>query len=282
MKILKHIVWNMPASTNRKGFSRSAHDQKHVIVVETDIFGDVPTIITSDLHAWCGSVFKLLDEYISLEHFLVITAGDMAGPPIFGYDGDPTEEYEFMLEKANEFYFVQGNHDLPGVYNKQNDLKNKCGTFCGLRDGRKINSAVGSIAGVNGIMSNKIHPYKMPEKKYLKYISDLLRNVKNKPRILVTHDTPSLPLTYKDSSNRFVGNEKIFNLIDHHKPHIHIYGHCHHPEFYYYLNEVHFFNADARVIIFKPKATNMDTLVKKELVDLYFSNDKITGLGNLC
>ena len=269
INVLKHIVWNMPASTNRKGQSRSNHDKKHIIVVETDMFGDVPVLVTSDLHAWCDKIFKLLDEYIALEHFIVITAGDMGGPPIFGYDGDPTEQYEFMLEKAKEFYFVQGNHDLPGICNKQKDLTNDCGSYCGLRDGKSIKTDIGSIGGVNGTMSNKAHPYKMPEKKYLKYISDLLR--KSRPRILVTHDTPSLPLTYETSKDRFVGNEKLYKLISQYKPLIHIYGHCHHPEFYYHIEGVHYFNVDARVVIFKPKSINIDNLIKKELIDLYYS-----------
>ncbi len=269
---IQHVVWNMPPSRNRNGFTRGEYDRKHIIVIESDMFGTTPTLITSDLHSCCNSVFKLLDMYFRLDKFLVITAGDMAGPPIFGYDGDPTEDYEFMLSKAKQFYFVQGNHDLPGVHNKQDKLKNKDGTFCGLRNGKRINTDVGTMAGVNGTISSKAHPYKMHEKKYLKFVSDLIKPKKTKPRILVTHETPALPFTYPNSNKPYPGNDKLFELSNHHKPCIHIYGHCHHPKYHYFMNGVHYLNVDARVLIFKPESTSMDNLLKqeKELTDLYF------------
>ena len=99
---------HFPPSKNRKGDVRKKYDEKIIILVKTDLV-DEPCIITSDLHGHTQRVFNLLDSYFHLNKFTIICAGDMAGTWLYGTDGDPTEQYEFMLNKCGEFYFVQGN-----------------------------------------------------------------------------------------------------------------------------------------------------------------------------
>jgi len=245
MKKIKSVSWHFPPTTNRRGIARRKHDIKHVLIVETELFAE-PTVIMSDIHAQTPELVKLLDEYLHLDKFVMLTAGDMAGENIFGTDGDPTPEYEFLNSRCKEFYFVQGNHDLPDYeHHKEQKLKNKLGKNAMIKNGTLVNTSIGKIAGIIGIISNKDHPYKMPKYHFFKHLHKCLSR---RPRILMTHDTPSIYAFYEDG-NRYVGNEEIFKTVNKYKPKIHIFGHCHHPEFYHEINGVHYINADARVII---------------------------------
>lgn len=277
-KELLTIKWCFPPSKNRKGLSRGSNDIKTVIVIETDLFSE-PTIATSDLHSWTKHSFELLDEYFKLENFVVITAGDMAGEPVFGVDGNPTDYYIYMKERCKEFYFIQGNHDRPDIKNRHSKLRNDK-SFCDLtqnKNGKTINSSIGRIGGVHGTISTKKHPYKFSQQVYLRRVASIL---KQKLKILVTHDTPSLllhsPPSFYDG-NRTYGNEKLFILTQQHKPLVHIYGHCHHYK-YDMTHEVknnkgvNYFNVDARILVFKPLNMKLEDLLKKDLENRYLNN----------
>jgi len=267
---LNENKWFFPPTTNRRGIARYRYDRKIVVVVETDLF-DEPVIAMSDIHSHTPELVKILDEFIYLDKFVVLAAGDMAGEHIFGTDGDPTPEYIYLSDKAKEFYFVQGNHDLPDWDNHQEKkIKNKQDKLSMIPDGRSVNSLIGKIGGVNGIISNRDHPYKMPKRKYMKYLETVL---KNRPTILMTHETPSIYAFYPDGE-RYKGNEEIFRMINKYKPKIHFYGHCHHPKFHHFINGVNYINLDGRVIIFVPegKGIKMEDLLKKPLEDTFSPN----------
>jgi Icc-related predicted phosphoesterase len=266
---IKNVIWYFPPTKNRVGKSRKDFDTKSIILVTTDIVNG-PTIVTSDLHSHTQSVFNKLDEYVQLDRFTVICAGDMAGAQIFGSDGDPTNYYEYMLSKCGELYFVQGNHDLPsndGLH-REKQLHNKYATFgtdnqCSL-DGHVFKSSIGKIGGIDGIISDKNHDYKMGEDDYLHKLGKVLGK---KPHILVTHDTPMLPIK-TDKAENYVGNEKIYKLVSKSSHKIHIYGHCHHPKYYNFIEGINYICADARVIIMIPRDNYMDFL-KQELQEEY-------------
>ena len=240
INILQKVKWYFPPTTNRQGISKSNHDIKEIIVVETDLF-DYPVIAMSDIHSQAPDLVKMLDDHIKLDQFVVLTAGDMAGQHIRGTDGDPTPEYTFLNDKAKEFYFVQGNHDLPDKYNAHNKLKNKQGNYASIKDGSKVKTLIGSISGVNGIISDKVHPYKMSYHKYTKYLRAALGF---RPYILITHDTPAIPVNYNDG-RPYKGNNDLFKIINKYRPKIHFYGHCYHPQFHNYINGVNYINLDA-------------------------------------
>src|SRR5579872_1100551 len=111
MNEITSVKWYFPPTKNRKGQTRDDYDIKAVILLETNLINE-SLIITSDLHSHTQEVFTLLDDYVYLDKFIVICAGDMAGINTFGSNGDPTDYYEEMLTKCHELYFIQGNHDL--------------------------------------------------------------------------------------------------------------------------------------------------------------------------
>jgi Icc-related predicted phosphoesterase len=243
--------------------------------LESDLFGNEPTIVTADLHSYTDEVFHLLDEHVNLDQFVVVTAGDMAGPPIFGADGDPTDYYVFMHERCKEFYFIQGNHDLPDyISQREGKLRNTNtppkGNFCDLtqhKNGQIVKTSIGTMAGVHGTISTKKHPFKSSEQTFLRRITQLLKRTPG-PRILVTHETPSVLLDEPfRGETHAIGNAKLYNLTQQHKPQIHIFGHCHHYKYHSVVGGVHYLNADARVLIFKPPGTKLDTLLKTPLYD---------------
>ena len=266
MEIMEKYKWHFPPTTNKQGISHYKHDIKDVIITNTTLFRD-PTIIMSDIHGNTPKLVKILDEHINLGEFIVLTAGDMAGENIFGSDGNPTPEYEFLNEKSKEFYFVQGNHDLPDDNNRQDVIKNNQNKFASIKDGKSVKTNIGKIGAINGIISNKQHRYKMSQSRYLKYLKEVLNSDVD---ILVTHDTPSIPI-FDNNGNRYVGNEEMFKIINQYKPKIHIYGHCHHPNFYNQINGTHYINADARVIVCFPNdlELNTDKYFRLPMMDLY-------------
>lgn len=97
---------------------------------------------------------------------------------------------------------------------------------------------LGKIGGVNGTISNKIHPYKMSQDKYLGYLK---KYIGKKIDILLTHDTPKF--------ENFVGREEIYNMVLKIKPLIYIYGHCHHKKMHSIHKNIHFLNVDGRVLV---------------------------------
>ena len=156
----KKATWKFAPSRNRYGKTRSSYDLKHIICAKSDLFQE-PTILTSDLHAHSHAVLEQLETNtnIKLKDYNVITAGDMAGDGIFGSDGDPTEFYIKLQKKCKSLLVVQGNHDLP------TDTRNKkthgFDSSCLLRNGEVRDTIYGKVGGVNGIISNKPHPYKI-------------------------------------------------------------------------------------------------------------------------
>ena len=261
MDIISTHRWRYPPTVNRHGNSKSKCDIKEIIEIQSPLF-DHPTIITSDLHTYAPEVFRQLNEFVYLDKFIVLAAGDMAGIAKFGSDGDPTESYKYMAARAKEFHFVQGNHDLPD--------KNDEHLPWMIPNGRCIKTSIGTIGGMNGTISEKRHPYKMPFDKYMQYIDACL---KKRPRILLTHETPCLPVCYPNSQDMYVGKEELFDKVVKAKPVIHIYGHCHHPTFYNNIEGVHFLNVDARVLIIKPVGYN-ENLFKSHLRNLSVVHSK--------
>ena len=196
MQEIISVEWKFPPSKNRKGQTRHEYDIKTVHLLATDLIKG-PTIIISDLHCHTNKVFALLDEYVCLDKFTVICAGDMAGTSIFGSDGDPTIFYEDMLSKCGELYFSQGNHDLPSGDGKHREKKlhNKNAKFksqsmCSLNE-TITKTSIGVIGGIDGTISNKSHDYKMTPDEYY---NKLIKLLKKNPPILVTHDTPAIPV----------------------------------------------------------------------------------------
>lgn len=263
MKIKESAKWYFPPTVNRKGDAKYDYDIKNIMVIETELF-DEPVIAMSDIHSHTPELVVMLDEFVNLDQFVVITAGDMAGEHIMGSDGIPTPEYQYINNRAKEFYFVQGNHDLPDNENKQYTIKNKQNNYAMIQNGVSTKTLVGSISGVHGIISGKPHPYKMSRYNY----NILLKKALSRhPYILITHDTPSIPKFY-DNGDRYNGSTELFDLVDKFKPKIHFYGHCHHPEFYNLINNVHYINLDGRVLIFV-RPDKKDELFKYPLSDIY-------------
>tara|TARA_A100001015_G_scaffold293265_1_gene369652 strand:- start:545 stop:1258 length:714 start_codon:yes stop_codon:yes gene_type:complete len=232
-EILEKNIWKFKPTTNKWGYSKYKNDVKEILKIDTDIF-NTKCIITSDLHSHSIELFERLNDKINLKNYIVIIAGDMAGNYIRGSDGNPTEFYNLLLKKyhVKDLIIIQGNHDLPP--NKDNICSNKI-----IKNGYIYNhNNLGKFAGVNGIISNKLHPYKLPKFKYLGFLT---KYVGRKLDILITHDTP------KFGDN--IGNSNIYDLVLKIKPKIYIYGHCHHKDIHTIHNKIHFFNVDGRVLI---------------------------------
>ena len=244
--------WKFPPTCNRSGKTRGPNDIKEVIRLESDLFA-VPTIIMSDLHSHTGAIFERLDREIDLSRYIVLTAGDMAAAePIFGYDGDPTEFYEFMAQKAGQFYFVQGNHDLPPANPKRlKSMKNSVGKKCYIEDAETVMTEVGMIGGINGTVSDKKHPYKKTHEEFYRQVDHLF---KRPVRIFITHETPSYELVMDDGVKReLVGQPLLYEKVVKKRPVVHIYGHCHHPRAINFLKGVYFLNVDSRILIIEPR-----------------------------
>jgi len=60
---------------------------------------------------------------------------------------------------------------------------------------------------------------------------------------------------------------EIYKLINKHRPHIHMYGHCHHKEFYHYINGTNYFNLDGRILVFIPIDIDLNDLLKDQNLD---------------
>lgn len=230
----------LPPTKSSNGDCKSSNDMKYIYHVKNHIFKK-PVIVMSDIHSHTQAVIDYLDENYDLSQFTIITVGDMAGKFIYGVDDDPTPYYKQFLEKGNEFYFVQGNHDLPDEIGECTRLKNTNSYNC-MVHGNVLNTDIGKIGGVNGIITlkKKKHPYKYTREEYLKYLSHYN---KNKIDILLTHETPK-------HSDDVIGDEDLWNFIRKLKPKMYFYGHCHHKSPYYFKENIHLFNVDSRVLIF--------------------------------
>jgi Icc-related predicted phosphoesterase len=264
--------WYFPPTTNKRGESRDPYDTKSIVVMETELFSE-PTIAMSDIHSHTPELLPMLEKFVNLNEFVVLTMGDMAGPKIsncvgnfgsekfnfkqtlsglhvFGADGDPTKEYEFLAERTKEFYFVQGNHDLPSKNDSQKTIKNKSGLLSYIENGTVQSTCLGLIGGINGTISDNPHPYKMPHDKFFDYMRAILSKT---PLIVMTHETPSIPINY-DNGDRYVGKIELFDTVNESesKPLIYLYGHCHHPTIINKINSVNYINVDGRVVIFLP------------------------------
>lgn len=226
---------------------------KEIIIVKSNLFLH-PTILTGDLHTYGLQTFQTLQSYVDLTKFIVLSVGDQAGDGNRGTDADPTELYRFISENSKSFYYVQGNHDLQSLTSSHHNIV----------DGTMVDTEIGKIGGVNGIISDKERLYRLPEKEFLKHIkSSLNQNV----NILLTHETPALPVLDPKYKTYCIGQKSLYTALK--SPLIHIYGHCHHSEFYHHISDIHFINADSRVIIVIPNNYNGSELFHSELSDLY-------------
>ncbi|AYV76817.1 MAG: hypothetical protein Barrevirus1_39 [Barrevirus sp.] len=265
MKTIKTVHWYFPPTISKGKEPRHKYGRITISLLQTDLFNNVPTVAMSDIHSQTPELVVMLSDLLNLDKFTIISCGDMAGNYVRGSDGNPISEYQYLNDRANEFYFVQGNHDLPSKNKLEKKLKNRQGKLCNIQEGTIIESLLGSIGGINGIISDSNHSYKMPGPAFIKL---LIQTLEKKPRILLTHDTPSIEAFY-ESGDRYIGDIDIFKVVDQYKPLIHIYGHCHHPTFYNLINGIHYINVEARVLIFVGPKFNHDALFKKELTEEY-------------
>ena len=239
--LCKKKILKFRPTTNKYGQSKYSYDSKELIYVNSNLF-NIPIIITSDLHSHSFELFERLRETnIDLTKYIIIMVGDMAGNYIRGSDGNPSEFYNYLIEeiKVKEIIIIQGNHDLPPEDSKLSDIKKNIIKNKILKDGSITNHKdLGKIGGVNGTISNKVHPYKMTQQKYLGYLH---KYIGKRIDILLTHDTPKF--------ENFVGKEEIYDTVLKIKPLIYIYGHCHHKKMYLIHKNIHFLNVDGRVLI---------------------------------
>ena len=149
--------------------------------------------------------------------------------------------------------------------------------MCSLEKIKIINSKIGMICGIDGTISNRRHPYKFTEQDYLKKLQTKLML---HPKIIVTHDTPAIINNddSNDNNKKLNGNDNIFNLITKYKPYIHIYGHCHHGQYHYFINGTHYLCADSRIIVMIPLNGNRsdDYYIKQE-----FNDHSINGVYDM-
>lgn len=232
-------------------------ETKEIIIAKSTLFTE-PVMLTSDLHTYGLNVFQILQEHIHLDKFIVLSVGDMAGNGELGADADPTILYTFLKENCKMHYYVQGNHDFESLSTIENNIS----------DGSIVESSLGIIGGINGIISKKEKLYRVMEKDYFSYLS----NMKNKNiKYLLTHEAPELPVVDPSTGNNCIGNKKFYQeLLKYKSDLIHIYGHCNHSEFYHKISNIHFINADSRVIIIIPENYNPEEFIKKEIETLYF------------
>ena len=239
--LIKKKIMKFRPTTNKYGQSKFPYDSKELIYIDTNLF-NIPVIITSDLHSHSIELFERLRETnIDLTKYIIIMVGDMAGNYIRGSDGNPTEFYNYLLEeiKVKDIIIIQGNHDLPPEDSDLSDLKKNVIKNKILKNGSITSyENLGKIGGVNSTISNKIHPYKMSQDKYLGYLK---KYIGKKIDILLTHDTPKF--------ENFVGREEIYNMVLKIKPLIYIYGHCHHKKMHSIHKNIHFLNVDGRVLV---------------------------------
>jgi hypothetical protein len=251
IKLIKEETWKFPPTLNRHGFSKFPHDLKTIMYIESDDFPH-KVIMTSDLHSHSIELFRRLEKVINLGDFHVITAGDMSGTLVMGpdSDSDTTPFYKEILPKVKSLYLVQGNHDLPpsGPLHLRNILTNKDGSKSYLEDGKIQDTPYGIIGGVHGIISNKPHPYKKSAGVYFGDLKKFNKD-KNRPDILVTHDTPR----FFYNNQQFIGNDNIYDEVLRIRPKMYLYGHCHHHLFHTVHNKINFFNLDGRVLIWNCK-----------------------------
>lgn len=241
---LSREKWYFTPTRSKSGKVRNNVDIKNVYHYDSGLLFNQPTIIASDLHQHTLDCINKLCNYVDLSKYIVLTVGDMAGTSISGSDGDPTDAYRILAEHSKEFYFVQGNHDLPAPDNSHLKLINQQGNQCNVPNGKIIKTGLGTIAGVNGIISDKRHPYKMSQDKYVKFLEKGLKG--KRPDILMTHDTPAIVVDKKE----YIGSDIIKDIVAMYKPKIHIFGHCHHPTIINEINGITYINTDSRILIF--------------------------------
>ncbi len=146
-------------------------------------------LIMSDIHSATPFVVcDLVDSGVIDQETIALTCGDMAGNGKMGGNADPIAEYKAILDAAHRFYFVQGNHDV--YYKEALHLKNSDGTYCCV-DGRLVNTPLGTITGVSGIIGNsnpELHIYDA-----VTYREKYRKAVALQPDILLTHQPPPEP-----------------------------------------------------------------------------------------
>lgn len=249
--IFEHTIEKLLLPPTKSNGSTRQND-----TIEIVNFGENPfpqnVIFMSDMHSHSQAVIEHLKATIELDKYYVVTLGDMWGNYTRGADGDPTHYYRQFLEYSAGLYIIQGNHDLPPSDPSILDqMRNKDKTYCFLKNGIPQETCLGKIGGVHGTTSEKKHPYKMPEKEYIRHLKKL-ENLD----ILLTHDTPAIMDNQTEKS--LIGRVSICQTICGHRkkkgisPKYHVYGHCHHPMINV-NNNIVFLNADSRVLIFTKK-----------------------------
>ena len=234
-------TWKFRPTLSKGGNTKYKNELKDIVGATLNIFG-VPVIIMSDLHSHSFELFE--KDTVDFTKYYVIAVGDY----VRGSDGNPTDFYNYLLTELNVkgLYVVQGNHDLPP---SQSDVDHKTKLFVQkhiLRDGEAKSSPFGKVGGVNGIISNKSHPYKMNDKKFFNFLHKLIPQHLD---VLLTHDTPRFFCKGKE----FIGKDDIYKTALRIRPKVYIYGHCHHPQLHTVHKDIHFLNVDGRVVIVEPQ-----------------------------
>jgi predicted phosphodiesterase len=192
----------------------------------------IDTVVAmSDIHTANSAVVdKLIKTRCVNKRTIVICTGDMAGNGKMGGNADPIKDYVRLRDAAAALYLVQGNHD---VHNSDVlKLVNSDGTWCCV-DQRAVDTPIGRIAGVNGIILPPEEKENQPEKhKYVHadYMRRLQCSLDLKPDILLTHT----PLSDVD-----------------HEVRLHLFGHDHYDEYIDLRpNGQLRLNMDSRVFVF--------------------------------
>lgn len=196
-------------------------------------FPDAPAsvhkvVCMSDMHSATSEVIdKLVKSKTIDKNTIVICTGDMAGNNKMGGDADALPDYVRLRDAAQALYLVQGNHD---IYNADvMHLINDDGTWCCV-DQRAVDTPLGRIAGVNGIMTDTrptMERHKYPKIEYMKRLKHTLAL---KPDILLTH-TPLTDIPYNVP--------------------IHLFGHAHMDPYIDLSHNGLRLNMDGRIFLFQ-------------------------------
>lgn len=207
-----------------------------------EIIADIPSpvILTSDLHHNALELMDLIAEKVkNPREFTFISAGDMAGTGIIGSNGDPTTALEMASCYFKKVFFVNGNHDEPSsiLQGKRNVDKSNCHLHNRVQS---VNS-LGTIAGVDGIISRKQLLHRIPKKIYM----DILhRMVASSPQWLITHEIPQIP----EITNKASGDFDLRELVINSEVRFHVFGHHSFKNFYGTIDKTTFINVDSRII----------------------------------
>jgi predicted phosphodiesterase len=148
-----------------------------------NISNDVKTVIVmSDMHSITRKIIdELIKRKLITKTTVVITCGDMSGSQKLGSNANPYDDYCKLQVSAMVLYFVQGNHDQEDerVYSLRNDDDTPCCVHNIV-----IDTVLGRIGGVNGIIGKDGNNHTFDEAKYQLFIDSV---IEQSPQIFLSH-----------------------------------------------------------------------------------------------